>query len=456
VGAIAGFKGAVLGDGDVGYDETRAVWNGVIDRRPALIARCTDAADVAVALRHARDRGLEVTVRGGGHGVGGLCVADGALMIDLSLMTGVQVDPSSRLVQAQAGALLGQLDSATQAHGLAVPVGINTTTGLAGLTLGGGIGWLMRRYGLTIDNLVSAELVTADGELVTASETTEPELFWGLRGAGPNFGVVTSFTYRSHPVGPTVYAGPVVWALEDAPQVLREYRQFCETAPDEVTTIAALRKAPPADWIPGALHGRPILQIAGCYAGPVEHGAAALHPLLAMGTPLLHRLEPRPFTGFQALLDRTVPKGWHYYWKSHDVPVLKDDLIDLLVEHTSRVTSPRSYTLIPHLGGAVSRVDEDATAYSHRDAAHAVNINAVWLPDDREHEAHVAWVRGLAEAIEPFSEGVYVNFLGAEGSERIRSAYGAEKYDRLVALKRAWDPANVLRHNQNISPIGNR
>jgi FAD/FMN-containing dehydrogenase len=454
VGAIAGFKGAVLGVGDAGYDEARQVWNGVIDRRPELIARCTDPADVALALRHARNRGLQVSVRGGGHGVGGLCVADGAVMIDLSSMATVQVDPGSRLVRAQAGVLLGELDAATQEHGLAVPVGINTTTGIAGLTLGGGIGWLMRRYGLTIDNLVSAELVTADGELVTASETTEPELFWGLRGAGPNFGVITSFIYRAHPVGPTVYAGPVVWALEDAPQVLREYRAFCETAPEEVTTIAGLRKAPPAEWIPESLHGRPVLQIAGCYAGPVEHGKQALDPLLAMGTPLLHRLEPRPFAGFQALLDRTVPQGWHYYWKSHDVPALKDDLIDVLVEHTSRITSSRSYTLIPHLGGAVSRVAEDATAYSHRNAAHAININAVWLPQDRDHEGHIAWVRGLFDALEPFSDGVYVNFLGAEGTDRVRSAYGSTKYDRLVALKRTWDPDNVFHLNQNIPPAG--
>jgi FAD/FMN-containing dehydrogenase len=452
VTGIPGFSGPVLAAGDAGFDDARRVWNGVIDRRPALIARCTGADDVVAALRHAHERGLEVSVRSGGHGVGGLAVADGALMIDLSLMKAITVDPTTRVVQAQAGVVLGELDAATQAHGLAVPVGINTTTGLAGLTLGGGIGWLMRRHGLTIDNLLAAEVMTAEGQLVTASETNEPELFWGLRGAGPNFGVVTSFTYRAHPVGPTVLAGPVVWAMDDAPEVLRAYRQFCETVPDEVTTIAALRQAPPAPWLPEELHGRPILQIAACYAGAVDKARAALQPLRAIGRPLLDAVEPRPFVQLQSFLDASVPKGWHYYWKSHDLAALKDDIIDITVEHSMRISSPRSYSLIAHLGGAVSRVSEDATAYSHRAAGHAININAVWLPDDPDPDRHVSWVRGLFGDLEPFADGVYVNFLGAEGTDRVRAAYGPAKYERLVALKRAWDPDNVLHLNQNISP----
>ena len=450
--AIAGFQGSVLEPRDAGYDEARLIWNGVIDRRPALIARCTGTADVVAAVRHARDCGLEVSIRGGGHGVGGFAVADGALMIDLSPMKGIHVDPDTKTVWAQAGVVLGELDHETQAHGLAVPVGINTTTGLAGLTLGGGIGWLMRRHGLTIDNLISVELVTADGDIVRASETDNAELFWGVRGAGANFGVVTAFTYRAHPLGPIVLAGPMVWAMEDAPEVLRGYRQLCEALPDEITTIAGLRLAPPAAWIPEDLHRQPILQIAACYAGAVEDGEVALRPLRALGRPLVDALAPRPFVEHQALLDASVPKGWHYYWKSHDLPPLKDDIIDIVVDHSTRITSPRSYSLIPHLGGAVARVAEDATAYSHRDATHAININGVWLPEDPEPDRHIAWVRGLFAALEPYAVGVYVNFLGAEGSGRVQAAYGRDKYERLVALKTSWDPSNFFHLNQNIQP----
>jgi FAD/FMN-containing dehydrogenase len=452
MGTIAGFVGPVLGPGDIGYDEARRLWNGAIDRRPALVARCTGTADVVAAIRYARDRDLVVSVKGGGHGVGGFAVGDDALMIDLSLMKGVRVDPDARLVSAQPGVVLGELDRATQVHGLAVPVGINTTTGIAGLTLGGGIGWLMRRHGLTIDNLVSVELVTADGEVVRAAEDENADLFWGVRGAGANFGIVTDFTYRAHPVGPDVLAGALVWPMEDAPRLLRAYRDLCEALPDEVTTIVGLRLAPPAPWIPDHVHGTPVLQIAACHAGSVDDGDQALRPLRALGQPLVDAITPRPFVQFQSLLDATVPKGWHYYWKSHDLPPLTDDVIDTVVEHSLRLTSPRSYSLLPHLGGAVARVAEDATAYSHRDAAHAININAVWLPDDPEPDRHIAWVRRLFAALEPYATGVYVNFLGAEGPARVEAAYGRDKYQRLVGLKTRWDPSNFLHLNQNIPP----
>lgn len=449
---IPGFRGAVLGPRDAGYDEARRIWNGAIDRRPALIARCTGTADVVAALRHAQEHHQEVSIRSGGHGVGGFAVADGALMIDLSAMKGIRVDPDTRQVWAQAGVVLGELDHETQAHGLAVPTGIATTTGLAGLTLGGGIGWLMRRHGLTIDNLISVELVTAEGDIVRASETDNTDLFWGVRGAGANFGVVTAFTYQAHPVGPVVLAGPVVWAMEDAPGVLRAYRQLCETLPDEVTTIAGLRLAPPAPWIPEHLHGRPILLVTACYAGPVDEGEQALRPLRRLGRPLIDALQPRPFVELQSLQDPTVPKGWHYYWKSHDLPTLKDDIIDTIVEHSSQITSPRSYSLIGQLGGAIARVGEDATAYSQRDAAHVININGVWLPDDPEPDRHIAWVRGLFASLEPYAVGVYVNFLGAEGASRVQAAYGHDKYQRLVALKSTWDPDNFFHLNQNVEP----
>jgi FAD/FMN-containing dehydrogenase len=264
--------------------------------------------------------------------------------------------------------------------------------------------------------------------------------------------VVTAFTYRAHPVGPIVLAGAVVWAMEDAPEVLRAYRQLCETLPDEITTIAGLRLAPPAPWIPEDLHRRPILQIAACHAGAPEDGEAALRPLRSLGRPLVDAVAPRPFVEHQSLLDASVPKGWHYYWKSHDLPPLKDDIIDIVVDHSMQITSPRSYSLIPHLGGAIARVPDDATAYSHRDASHAININGVWLADDPEPDRHIAWTQGLFAALEPFAVGVYVNFLGAEGSSRVQAAYGHDKYERLAALKARWDPTNCFHLNQNIRP----
>jgi FAD/FMN-containing dehydrogenase len=458
--AINGFHGDLLSPQDPGYDDARRIWNGEIDRRPALIARCRTSSDVVAALAYARACALEVSVRGGGHNVGGFSVADGALTIDLGGLDRIEVDPSARLVRAGAGVLLGGLDRATQEHSLAVPVGINSTTGLAGLTLGGGLGWLMRRHGLTIDNLLEVELVTADGRVVTASEEKNPDLFWAVRGAGANMGIVTRFTLQAHPVGPTVLAGPVLWRMEDAPAVLRAYRDICENLPDEVTTIAALRQAPPAPWIPEELHGVHVLQIAACHAGPSSGPSSsaeeALGPLRALGRPLLDRVEWRPFLAVQSMLDATVPRGWHYYWKSHHIPPLKDDVIDTIVEHSFRITSPRSYTLLPHLGGAVSAVAEDATAYSHREAAHAININAVWLSGDEHRDHHVDWARSFFSALEPYATGVYVNFLGREGAARVREAYGEAKYARLLAVKSTWDPDNVFHLNQNIAPDSRR
>jgi FAD/FMN-containing dehydrogenase len=449
---IHGFRGDVLFPGHPDYDEARRVWNGEIDRRPALIARCLDEADVRAGLAHARAEGLEVTIRGGGHNVGGFAVADGAVTLDLSRLDRVEVNPATRTVRAGAGVLLGGLDRATQKHHLAVPVGINTTTGLAGLTLGGGIGWLMRAHGLTVDNLLEVDLVSADGTAVTANDRDHPELFWAIRGAGTNFGVVTRFTFRAHPVGPVVLAGPLLWRLSDAPDVLRGYSDMCAALPAEVTTICALRQAPPAPWIPEALHGTHVLQILACHTGQVEDARTALAPLRALGRPLVDHIEARSFLEVQSFLDASVPKGWQYYWKSHYLPPLTDEVIDTLVEHSFKITSPRSYTLLPQLGGAVSRVAEDATAYSHRDAAHAVNINAVWLPGDPRRREHIAWARDLFTALEPYGSGVYVNFLGREGAARVQAAYGEEKMRRLTDIKTAWDPDNVFHVNQNIPP----
>jgi hypothetical protein len=433
--------------GDPAYDEARRVWNGAIDRRPALIARCATPQDVAAALELAHDRDLRVAVRGGGHSIAGWSVIDDGLVIDLSPMKTIDVDVANRTARAGAGVLWGELDAATQAHGLATVGGIVTHTGIAGLTLGGGIGWLMRKHGATVDNLLAADVVTVDGDPIKADD----ELLWGLRGGGGNFGIVTSFEYRLHDVGPTVLGGPLYYALEDGPEVLRFYRDLVSDAPDELTTILNLRMAPPLPFLPPELHGKPVVTVATCYSGELDRGEAVLAPLRAFGTPLVDAIAPRPYVDLQRLFDPSVPHGWHYHWRSCELPPLTDAAIDTLVDHAARITSPRSYIIVFQLGGAVARGAD--TAFSQRDAAHDVNINAVWLPDDEEGDRHVRWVRHCHAALEPYArDRVYVNFLEDEGPERVRAAYGAATHDRLVALKRRYDPANVLRSNQNISP----
>jgi FAD/FMN-containing dehydrogenase len=449
--STTGFAGELLAPGDERYDEARKVWNGAIDRRPALIAQCNSAGDVVAALRHARERDMVVAVRGGGHGVAGLAVCDDGLVVDLSPMRGIVVDPAARTARAQAGVLWGELDGATQEHGLATVGGIVTHTGIAGLTLGGGIGWLMRRHGATVDNLIGAEVVTADGEVLRASADEHPDLFWGLRGGGGNFGVVTSFDYRLHAVGPTVLAGPVYYALEDAPEVLRFYRDYIADAPDELTTILNLRHAPPLPFLPAEVHGRPVVAVIVCYAGSLERGEELLAPLRRFGSPIVDAIGPRPYVELQELFNAAVPHGWHYYWKSWELPPLQDEAIDTLVEQAEQITNDRSYIIVFQLGGAVGRGPD--AAFAQRDAAHDVNINAAWLPDEPEPERHVAWARGCFAALEAQAAGrAYVNFLGDEGQERVRAAYGEEKYARLAALKRIYDPDNVFRLNQNIEP----
>lgn len=445
--------GLVIAPDDEGYDEARSIWNGAIDRRPAWIVRCTGVADVIAAVRFARELDLLVAVRSGGHGVGGHALCDGGLVIDLSPMKGIHVDPQARTARAEAGVLWGELDRETQVFGLATVGGIVSHTGVSGLTLGGGIGWLMRKYGATVDNLLSVDLVTADGELVTASEDHNPDLFWGVRGGGGNFGIVTSFEYRLHPVGPIVLAGPIFHHLHDAPEVLRFYREFAATAPDELTTIVELELAPPLPFLPEEVHGEPIVMVGACYAGAPEDGAEVVRPLKEFGSPIVDRLEPKPYLALQSMFDPLVPHGWHRYWKSVELPPLTDGAIDTLIDDTSRITSPRSYTIIFQLGGALGRVPEDASAFSQRDATHNLVINAVWTEDDPEGNRHTAWARDFFDALQPHArDRVYVNFLGDEGPDRVRQAYGTAKYDRLVELKRAYDPTNFFRLNQNIQP----
>ena len=445
--------GPVIAPDDEGYDAARAIWNGAIDRRPACIARCTGVADVVAAVRFARERDLVVAVRSGGHGVGGHALCDDGLVIDLSPMKGIRVDPAARIARAEAGVLWGELDRETQLHALATVGGIVTHTGIAGLTLGGGIGWLMRKHGATVDNLLSVDLVTAEGGLVTASADEHPDLFWGIRGGGGNFGVVTSLEYRLHPVGPIVLAGPIFHPLEDAREVLAFYREFIAAAPDELTTIFELSVAPPAPFLPEDVHGKPIVMVGACYAGAPEDGIEVVRPLKEFGNPLVDLLEPKLYTALQSMFDPSVPHGWHRYWKSVELPALTDDVIDTLVEHASAQTSPKSYCIVFQLGGALARAREDETAFSQRDATYNVNINAVWTEDDPEGERHVAWARDFFSAMQPHAGGrVYVNFLGDEGAKRVRQAYGDRQYERLVELKRAYDPTNFFRLNQNIEP----
>ena len=446
-------RGPVVAPGDAGYDAARAIWNGAIERRPAYIARCTGVADVVAAIRFARERDLVVAVRSGGHGVGGHALCDGGLVIDLSPMKGIRVDPAARTARAEAGVLWGEFDRETQLHGLATVGGIVTHTGIAGLTLGGGIGWLTRKHGATVDNLLSADVVTAEGELLTASGDDNPDLFWGIRGGGGNFGVVTSFEYRLHPVGPIVLAGPIFHPLEDAPEVLAFYREFIATAPDELTTIFELSVAPPVPFLPEDVHGKPIVMVGACYAGAPEDGIELVRPLKEFGNPIVDLLEPKLYTALQSMFDPSVPHGWHRYWKSVELPLLTDDAIDTLVAHAAAQTSPKSYCIVFQLGGALARAGEDMTAFSQRDAGHNVNVNAVWTEDDPEGERHIAWARDFFSAMQPHAGGrVYLNFLGDEGAERVRHAYGDRQYERLVELKRTYDPTNFFRRNQNIEP----
>jgi FAD binding domain/Berberine and berberine like len=448
----ASFAGDLVRPDDATYDRHRAVWNGSIDRHPALIARCTRASDVSAAVTFARRIGLPLAVKGGGHSFPGQSVCDDGIVIDLGEMKGIDVDPQARTARAEAGVLLGELDRETQAHGLAVPAGIVTHTGLAGLTLGGGIGWLQRKYGLTIDQLLSVDLITAEGEPVKASETENADLFWGIRGGGGNFGVVTEFEFRLNPLGPNVVAGPVFWAIEDSPDVLRFYRDWIAGAPDDLMTIVIHRKAPPLPFVPPELHGELVVAVVCCHAGPVEAGEEAVAPLKAFGSPVLDLCEPKPFLEHQSMFDPSFPHGRWYYMRACDVAELTDEVIDITVEHAMRIRSPLTAFPIWQMGGAISRVGEDETAFSGRGAGHTFNITAATAGRDGFDEER-EWVRDFWSALEPHhTSGVYVNFLMNEGEDRVREAYGPQKYDRLKALKRRYDPDNLFQLNQNIPP----
>lgn len=434
-------RGRLLLPGDEGYDEARRVFNGMIDKRPALIARCAGAGDVVAAVTFARERDLPVAVRGGGHSVVGKAVCDGGFVIDLSEMRDVRVDPANRTARAGGGATWGDFDRETEVFGLATTGGIVPSTGIAGLTLGGGIGYLNRKYGLACDNLLSAEVVTADGGLLTASDDENVDLFWALRGGGGNFGVVTSFDYRVHPVGP-VLGGEVVYPLNQAADALRFYRDWSREAPDELRADAALLSGPDG----------PGLDIIVCYCGSIAEGEKVLRPLRGFGAPVLDTVAPVPYTTVQNLLTEAFPPGMLHYWKSGFFRELSDEAIDGLVDFfASAVPSPFTAVAIEHLGGAIGRVGERETAFSHRRAQHSLLV-VRWWQDPAESEENMAWGRRCYGVAEPFlEEGVYVNYLGDEGEARVRAAYGPN-YERLAALKKKYDPTNFFRLNQNIEP----
>jgi FAD/FMN-containing dehydrogenase/DNA-binding HxlR family transcriptional regulator len=442
---VTGFEGELITPDAPDYDTLRALWNGAIDRRPRYIARCRSATDVAAALRFGQGRGLPITVRGGGHGVAGAAVCDGGLVVDLGAMKRIEVDPARRIATVQPGVLWGELDAATQAFGLATTGGIVSHTGTSGLTLGGGIGWLMRRHGLAVDNLVAAEVVTADGKRVTASEQEQQELFWGLRGGGGGLGVVTSFTFRLHRVGPEVLAGHVVWALEDAPEVLRAYREFTRTAPREVATTVTLRRAPPVPYLPVELHRRPVCLIGMLALADPGVAERLLAPLRDHGRPLLDLVKRRPYTNLQSMLDGIVPHGWHYYWKALGLVSLADGAIDAMVDHTPAARSPWSFAIMFHLGGRVADAAPEATAYSRRHVTHELNVNAVWLPHEPLGDAETGWARAFAADLAPHASGAYVNFLDRDDHDRQPTAFAPPAYQRLLGLRERFDPDHVFQ-----------
>jgi FAD/FMN-containing dehydrogenase len=444
-------RGTVVAPGDAYYDVARAVWNGMIDRRPALIVRCAEVADVVAAVQFARSQGLEIAVRSGGHSLPGFSTTDGGLVIDLSSMRGVSVDEPGRRAIVEGGATWADIDQATQAAGLAVTGGLVSTTGVGGFTLGGGVGWLMRRYGLASDNLIGAEVVTADGSVVRASESENPDLLWGLRGGGGNFGVVTSFEFRLFPVGPTILGGPIFYPGEQAVDVLRAWRDATAAMPDDLTTLVSLGSAPPIPPIPEAWHGQAVATVIGAFAGAIADGQAPASPLRTLGDPIVDLLGELPYVALQSLVDPGWGPGARNYFTSSYLAGLPDAAIDVLAAAHGSRPSPFNEIHIHQMGGAASRIGPDASASGNRQAPFLLNIITRWL-EPAQDEQQLTWARALRDAMQPFATGgTYVNFLGV-GDARVRDAYDADRYTRLVDLKRRWDPTNAFHLNQNIAP----
>jgi FAD/FMN-containing dehydrogenase len=444
-------KGEVLLPNDSGYEDARQIWNAMIDKHPGLIVRCAATPDVVRTVNFARNNGLLLAVRGGGHNIAGNALCDDGVVIDLSRMKAASVDPAARRVSIEGGATLADLDAATQKHGLATPLGINSTTGVAGLTLGGGFGWLSRKHGMTIDNLESVEVVTAAGEVVRASATEHPDLFWALRGGGGNFGVVTRFEFRLHPVGPDVLSGLIVYPISEAKSVLRQYREFAAGAPEELAVWAVLRKAPPLPFLPEEIHGKEIVVLAVFYAGDPKQGEPLVEPLRRFGKVSGEHVGVQPYVAWQKTFDPLLAPGARNYWKSHNFSRLDDGLFDVVLESIGKLPSPQCEIFFGAIGGATTRPAPDSAAYSQRDALFVMNVHGRW--DDRnDDERGIAWARDFFKASAPFATGgVYVNFLTADESDRVPAAYGPN-YGRLARVKRQYDPENLFRMNQNIRP----
>ena len=448
----AGLRGALALPGEAAYEEARSIWNAMIDKRPAAVVRALGTSDVIQTVRLAAQHGLLLAVRGGGHNIAGNAVCDGGLMLDLSLMRSVRVDPAARRARVEPGARLADLDKETQAFGLATPSGINSTTGVAGLTLGGGFGWLSRKHGLTVDNLLSADVVTASGEVVRADEKSHPDLFWAIRGGGGNFGVATSFEFKLHPVGPQVIAGLIVHPFDDAKKVLDDYRKLVAKAPDELCCWAVMRKAPPLPFLPPDVHGKEILVLAMCHAGDPAAGEKAVAPFKAIGKPIADVVGPSPYAGWQTAFDPLLTPGQRNYWKSHDFIELADGLIDVLLGAVRRLPTPDCEIFIGNLGGAINRVPADATAYPHRDVNFVMNVHTRWSSPADDARC-IAWARELYDATAPFATGgVYVNFMPDDEAQRVRSGAYGKNYARLATIKAKYDPKNLFRMNQNVAP----
>ncbi|PLC51143.1 FAD-linked oxidase [Pollutimonas subterranea] len=446
-----GFGGGIFLPGDPSYEDARKVWNATVDKHPALIARCSDTQDITRAINYARDHEVSLAIRGGGHNIAGNAICDDGIVIDLSAMKAVNVVPADRRVTVEGGATLADMDAATQAHGLATPLGINSTTGVAGLTLGGGFGWLSRKFGMTVDNLESAEVVTADGRLIRASETEYPDLFWALRGGGGNFGVVARFTFRLHPIGPDLLSGLMVYPIAEAKSVLQKYRDFMAAAPDDLTVWTVLRQAPPLPFLPPEFHGQPVIVLAMLYMGDPESGKKIIEPLRTLGTLAGEHIGVQPYVDWQKTFDPLLTPGARNYWKSHNFAKLEDGLFDIAIEYTKTLPSPQCEIFFAAIGCATTEQSPDYTAYAHRDAQFIMNVHGRW-DDPADDKRCIAWARDFFAATAPFaSGGVYVNFLTAEETDRVRSAYGPN-YDRLAQIKRKYDPDNLFRMNQNIAP----
>lgn len=444
-------KGQVILPEDPSYNDTRKIWNSMIDRRPAVIVQCSEANDVAPVISFARENGFEISIRGAGHNIAGNAVCDNGVMIDFSNMKTVSVDAEQRRAYVEPGATLGDFDEAVQAHGLATPVGINSTTGIAGLTLGGGFGWLTRKYGMTIDNLVAAEIVTAEGDKIRASENENTDLFWAIRGGGGNFGVVTQFEFKLQPVGPEIMAGLIVFPIDQAKQVLQQYREFVKSAPEELNVWVVLRKAPPLPFLPVSVHGKEVIVLAIFYAGDKADGEKLINPLRSFGDAYGEHIGEQPYTQWQQAFDPLLTPGARNYWKSHNFTELSDGALDSIIKYAGKLPTPQCEIFIGLIDGASNRIPSDAMAYCHRDAKFVMNVHGRW-DEAAQDEKCISWARAFFKASAPYaSAGVYVNFMTAEEGDRIAAAYGSN-YDRLIQIKKKYDPENIFHNNQNIKP----